>query len=92
MTTPTEIAFLDLSAGTERCGQYWSDAPLVTGSHAVWVVATDTGRPVHVHRPHARHRDTRRALNGRSMPAYVTGVHVNHGTAYAGARYDLGER
>jgi hypothetical protein len=82
-----EIRFLDLGTGTERTGQYWSDAPLVTGSHAVWVVATDTGRPVHVHRPHARHRDTQRALRNHGRPEYVTGIRNPYGT-----RYDLGER
>jgi hypothetical protein len=40
-----EITFLDLTTGTERTGQFWSDAPLITGRHAVWVVAADTGRP-----------------------------------------------
>jgi hypothetical protein len=90
--TTTEITFLDLTTGTERSGQYWSDAPLVTGRHAVWVVAQDTGRPVHVHRPATRHRDMRRALNGHGMPEYVTGIRVHHGSTYAGPRYDLGER
>ena len=83
-----EITFLDLSTGTERSGQYWSDAPLVAGRHAVWVVAHDTGRPVHVHRPAARHRDTRRALNGHTTPEWLTGVR----TSFGDVRYDLGER
>ena len=82
-----EIRFLDITTGTERSGQYWSDAPLVTGRLAVWVVAEDTGRPVHVHKPAARHRDTRRALAGHTAPEWLTGVRNFYGT-----RYDLGER
>ena len=70
-----EIRYLDLTDGREHTGQYWSDAPLVTGRHALWVV-TD-GRPVHVHKPAKRHRDTRRALDGRAdVPSFVTGVPV----------------
>jgi len=69
------ITYLDLIDGREHSGQYWSDAPLVTGRRAVWVV-TD-GRPVHVHRPAKRHRDTRRALaraNVAEPPPWITGV------------------
>lgn len=67
----SEITYLDLTSDTVRVGQYWSDGPLVTGRHALWVV-TD-GRAVHVHRPAKRHRDTQRALAGRTAE-YVTGV------------------
>ena len=67
------IEYLDLTTGTVRTGQYWSDAPLVTGRHAVWVVTDE--RPVHVHKPAKRHRDTQRALAGRAdVPTFVTGV------------------
>jgi hypothetical protein len=83
-TLTREITFLDLASGRERTGQWWSGAPLVTGRDAVWVVAYDTGRPVHVHRVAARHRDTRRALAGRPAPEYVTGVTTPYGT-----RHDL---
>jgi len=84
-----EIEYLDLTTDTLRTGQYCSDAPLVTGRHAVWVVSD--GRPVHVHRPAKRHRDTRRALNGRTtVPEYVTGIPLR--AAWSDAvigRYDL---
>ena len=88
-----EITFLDLTDDTVRAGQFWSDAPLVVGRHALWVVDHDTGRPVHVHRPAKRHRDTQRALNGRTdVPEYVTGVPVR--AAWSDtviARHDLTE-
>ena len=84
-----EITYLDLTDGREHSGQYWSDAPLVTGRHALWVVTN--GRPVHVHKPAKRHRDTKRALAGRTeLPQYVTGVPVR--AAWSDAvigRYDL---
>ena len=83
------ITYLDLTDGTVRSGQFWSDAPLVTGRRALWVV-TDA-RPVHVHRPAKRHRDTSRALAGRpNVPEYITGVPVK--AAWSDAvigRYDL---
>ena len=69
------ITYLDLSTDTVRSGQFWSDAPLVTGRRAVWVVSD--GRPVHVHKIAARHRDTRRALaraNVAEPPPWITGV------------------
>jgi hypothetical protein len=83
-TLTREITFLDLSTGQTRTGQYWSDAPLVTGRHAVWVVSD--GKPVHVHKVAARNRDTRRALTGHTdVPEYVTGVR----TVYGNVRHDL---
>jgi hypothetical protein len=83
------LEYLDLTTGTVRAGQYWSDAPLVTGRHAVWVVMD--GKPVHVHRPAKRHRDTQRALAGRTdVPEYVTGVPVRAAWSDAViARHDL---
>ena len=66
-----EISFLDLTDGRERVGQFWSTAPLVLGRTALWLVSD--GRPVHVHRPHARHRATQRALSGRTAE-WITGV------------------
>jgi hypothetical protein len=83
------IAFLDLSTGEIRSGQWWSDAPLVTGRTAVWLVVD--GRPVHVHKVAKRHRDTVRALRDRTdVPTYITGVPVRAAwsDAYVG-RYDL---
>ena len=82
-----EITYLDLTDDTVRQGQLWSDAPLVTGRHAIWVVSD--GRPIHVHRPAKRHRDTQRALSGRTAE-WITGVPVC--SPYNGAviaRYDL---
>jgi hypothetical protein len=32
------ITFLDLTTNTERSGQLWGGAPLVTGGDAVWLV------------------------------------------------------
>jgi hypothetical protein len=65
------IEYLDLTTGTVRTGQYWSDAPLVINRRAVWVI-TD-GRAIHIHKVSARHRDTQRALAGRTAE-YITGV------------------
>ena len=83
------ITYLDLTDGREHTGQFWSDAPLVTGRRALWVVSD--GRPVHVHKVAARHRDTSRALAGRTnVPEYITGVPVK--AAWSDAvigRYDL---
>ena len=81
------VTFLDLSSGRIRTGQYWSDAPVCTGRTAVWVVALDTGRPVHVHKVAGRHLDTRHSLAGRTVPAdgWITGVT----TRYGSARHDL---
>ena len=79
------VTFLDLSNGRTRTGQYWSDAPVCTGRAAVWVIALDTGRPVHLHRPAARHLDTRAALAGRTPPEWITGVR----TRFGNVRHDL---
>jgi hypothetical protein len=69
------ITFLDLTTGTLRTGQFWSEAPLATGRVAMWLVAHDSGRPVHVHKVNARNLDTRQALRKYAdVPEWITGV------------------
>jgi len=83
------ITFLDLSTGTLRTGQFWSEAPNATGRVAMWLVTHDSGRPVHVHKVKLADKDTRRALREHAdVPEWITGVHSR---VFPSVRLDLTE-